>query len=100
MDTSSVYKDGVEKVWLSVHAHLYQSVTTEKLEASMSMGKDELEKKLRIQYKLVSTLKNPPDHHQKKQAHVSFPAWNEPSVNLNLIVLYHFADEIWWHSSK
>ena len=71
--TSPVYAECVETVWACLHCLLVSLVTIAQFEGNKTIHKDEVEKKLRIQYKMVHALKNPPEYHNKKHAQVRFP---------------------------
>lgn len=69
---SVVYEECIETLWSCIHSQLCNSVILTKLDNGVSIGKDELVKRLCIQHEVINALKNPADYRQKKQSHVSF----------------------------
>ena len=69
---SVVYEECIEIFWSYIHSQLCDSVIVTKLENGVSIGKEELEKRLSIQYEVIKALKNPVDYRQKKPTHVCF----------------------------
>lgn len=84
--SSNTYESLLEEIWSSIRELMSSSVSKVTDSASESdsnvINKDELEKKLRVQQKLINALKNPVDIRPKKQSRVCNSSFNSRLRNI------------------